>query len=274
MRGRDLLHPLPISAVALLALNDHVLKASNWAPRALTGKLSDVAGLFFFPILLVSIARSVRPVRTAPAAIAAASLTALVFAAIKLDVRANAAAAWLLGSCALDPSDLVALPMTALAALWCVRREHAGEGTRFARTAAMIVASLASVATSRPHRPPCPPTPTGEVHWSFDKLCARSNGATVLTAHAAVSITLDLTANSPGCALSTRGFAIDQQVRPGLSARTIVTPPSAVIDQTSRWTLQAELPYAATCEALRLGLLVEGAIVDVPIVACGPKEPS
>ncbi len=273
MRGRDLLHPLPLSAVALLALNDHVLKASSWAPRALTGKLSDFAGLFVFPILLVAIARSIRPVRTTPTAIAAATLTALVFTAIKLDARANAAAAWVLGSCARDPSDLVALPMAALAALWCVHREYAREGHRIARSVAMIVASLASVATSRAYRPVCPAVPTGEAHRAFDTLCARSQGATVLTAGTAVSITLDLTPNAPGCALPAR-FAIDQEVRAGLSARTIVTPPSAVIDQTSRWRLQAELPYTANCDALRLGLLIEGAIVDVPIASCGSKEPS
>lgn len=48
-----LLRPLPLLAVALLAVNDHVLKGLPGAPSWLTGKLSDVAGLFFFPLLLV-----------------------------------------------------------------------------------------------------------------------------------------------------------------------------------------------------------------------------
>lgn len=44
------LHPLPWLAVLVLALNDHLLKGHG--PPMLTGKLSDVAGLAFFPLLL------------------------------------------------------------------------------------------------------------------------------------------------------------------------------------------------------------------------------
>ncbi len=44
------IHPVPLASVALLALNDHVLK--RYHPSVVTGKLSDFAGLFFFPILL------------------------------------------------------------------------------------------------------------------------------------------------------------------------------------------------------------------------------
>ena len=46
-----LLHPATLLALGLLVLNDHVLKAAY--PGAITGKLSDLAGLAFFPILLV-----------------------------------------------------------------------------------------------------------------------------------------------------------------------------------------------------------------------------
>jgi hypothetical protein len=45
-----LLHPLALAAVALLVLNDHVLKPALGG--AVTGKLSDLAGLTFFPLLL------------------------------------------------------------------------------------------------------------------------------------------------------------------------------------------------------------------------------
>lgn len=48
--GAGLLHPLPIAAIVLLAANDHLFKA--WWPGAVTGKLSDIAGLAFFPLLL------------------------------------------------------------------------------------------------------------------------------------------------------------------------------------------------------------------------------
>jgi len=48
--GDGLLHPVALGAVALLILNDHVLK-SAW-PGAVTGKLSDVAGLVVAPLAL------------------------------------------------------------------------------------------------------------------------------------------------------------------------------------------------------------------------------
>ncbi|MEK7356594.1 MAG: hypothetical protein AAB250_09105, partial [Bdellovibrionota bacterium] len=40
--------PIPLSAVALTALNDHVLKV--YFPSMLTGKISDFAGMFFSPL--------------------------------------------------------------------------------------------------------------------------------------------------------------------------------------------------------------------------------
>jgi GNAT superfamily N-acetyltransferase len=51
--GDGLLHPLPLVAIALLLLNDQVLKRA--APGFVTGKLSDVAGLLFFPVFLVAV---------------------------------------------------------------------------------------------------------------------------------------------------------------------------------------------------------------------------
>ena len=46
-------HPLPLLAVGLLWLNDHWLKVTY--PSWLTGKLSDFAGLFFFPLFLCAV---------------------------------------------------------------------------------------------------------------------------------------------------------------------------------------------------------------------------
>ncbi|MBL8950572.1 MAG: hypothetical protein JNK82_07345 [Myxococcaceae bacterium] len=48
--GEGLLHPAALAAAALLGLNDHLFKAL-W-PGTVTGKLSDVAGLLVFPLLL------------------------------------------------------------------------------------------------------------------------------------------------------------------------------------------------------------------------------
>ncbi len=53
--AEEFLNPLPLGAVALLALNDHVLK--GWGPGWFTGKLSDFAGVFFFPLLCSALAR-------------------------------------------------------------------------------------------------------------------------------------------------------------------------------------------------------------------------
>jgi hypothetical protein len=122
----EFFHPLSILALVLLIVNDWVLKPSSWAPSLLTGKLSDFAGLLFFPLLLTALldcllygaARLGAPVdftlRRAKLA-AAIAATAFVFSALKLSVTANQAALdiaqrlGLAARVALDPSDLLAL---------------------------------------------------------------------------------------------------------------------------------------------------------------------
>jgi len=47
---RCLQHPISLLSIALLLLNDHVFKVIS--PSWLTGKLSDFAGLFFFPFIV------------------------------------------------------------------------------------------------------------------------------------------------------------------------------------------------------------------------------
>lgn len=89
VRGDLVLHPVALVSLAVLLLNDHLLKAA--APGWVTGKLSDVAGLAFFPFLLLA-GREVL-LRRAPsvrAAWAAAALTAAGFAAVKLVSGARA----------------------------------------------------------------------------------------------------------------------------------------------------------------------------------------
>ncbi len=60
-RAPGLLHPLALAAIAALALNDHVLKPL-W-PGLVTGKLSDVAGLVYFPLLLQALLEAPRWLR-------------------------------------------------------------------------------------------------------------------------------------------------------------------------------------------------------------------
>ena len=124
----EFLHPIPIAALLLLIANDWWLKPSSWAPAILTGKLSDVAGLLFFPLLLTALVDclllglfrlgldldfSLRRWKLALSILATASL----FAAIKLWPAANGLAIDLVGALGLtahivlDPTDLLALPI-------------------------------------------------------------------------------------------------------------------------------------------------------------------
>lgn len=57
MRGRYasllMLHPVALLGLTLLVFNDHVLKRSH--PGVLTGKLSDIAGLIVFPLMILAV---------------------------------------------------------------------------------------------------------------------------------------------------------------------------------------------------------------------------
>lgn len=130
--SRLLVAPLSLAAIALLVINDHVLK--TYAPGVVTGKLSDVAGMIFFPLLLAAALEQVGLRRGAQTIVAAALATGIVFAAVKLWTPAGdayraglAALQWpfralaaVLGGDALpalgrvhltaDPTDLLALP--------------------------------------------------------------------------------------------------------------------------------------------------------------------
>jgi hypothetical protein len=168
-------HPATWAAIGLLLLNDHVLK-SAW-PSILTGKLSDFAGLYFFPFLLAALlgplAAAVAPrhrraewaAKIGPAAFV---LTALWFAAIKTVPPANALTADAIGAIlgtgpariALDPTDVIALII-----LWPAWRLWRGVRVETRRplhawrlplrvqqvsgTIALVVAAAATMATSQ-----------------------------------------------------------------------------------------------------------------------------
>lgn len=133
----EFLHPVPLAAVALLAVNDHVLKGSGWLPGWLTGKLSDVMGFVFFPVLCTALvdvalwgaarlgARVDFSLRMWKAWLAIA-FTGGLMAAIKLSVPAADAVADALGHIGFpsrivaDPTDL--LPLPALVIPWLLAR--------------------------------------------------------------------------------------------------------------------------------------------------------
>ncbi len=160
-------HPASIAAIALLLLNDHVLKAAygTWW----TGKLSDVAGLAFAPALLAVVLALVVP-RARPRAVAAASIatTGAAFTLVKATTAgaAAASAAWtaVVGPSVVRPdlTDLLALPALALAWLTFRATRPAGPplpaprrvASRLATVATLAVATGAVLATSSP--PPAP----------------------------------------------------------------------------------------------------------------------
>ena len=148
--GARLCHPLPLAAVLLMTVNDHVLKGSGVVPSALAGKLSDLAGLFFFPLLLAAgfaLLLRVAGVSASERAVGRTALlaTGLVFAGLKLSPGFNLAVERLWAPNTLDPSDLLALPMLGLSWAWMRRRERPRRLP--AEVIAVVVAGLASVAT-------------------------------------------------------------------------------------------------------------------------------
>lgn len=158
---RCLKHPATLASIALLLVNDHWLKAAF--PSWWTGKLSDFAGLFFFPFLLAALLglfldRTNIPPRSIGRL--AFGFTALWFASFKVLPPVNAATCALLGillghpvQLVLDPTDLIALPVLLPAwSLWT--RETTVPEQKPSRRAwlALALGALATVATS-----PAPP---------------------------------------------------------------------------------------------------------------------
>ena len=135
----ELLAPAPLVAVVVLATNDWWLKRSI-APHWLTGKLSDFAGIFVFPLIVTAVADAlvlggVRARLLPPLdftlrrwkLLAAIAATVIGFAVMKLSATGSA---WLAGvwahlagpnRVAVDASDLLAL-LTLPATWWHGRR--------------------------------------------------------------------------------------------------------------------------------------------------------
>jgi hypothetical protein len=123
------MHPLVLAAVLLLVVNDWVLKPRfhDW----LTGKLSDVAGLLFAPLVLsAAIGLLLRVARrpgylTHRRLVACCAATALGFAAVKLFAPARELLSRAIGHGAAfypDWTDLLCLPAV-LVAYWIGRDE-------------------------------------------------------------------------------------------------------------------------------------------------------
>ncbi len=144
--GGTLLQPVVLASIACFVVNDHVLKAAH--PGWLTGKLSDVAGLIFFPVLIAAIAELVSRTARRQAAtilILAVALTGLTYVAMLLVPAGGDGYRWFVGILqwpfrivaamaagaplpaiapvrfAADPTDLITLPAL-LVPLWLAIR--------------------------------------------------------------------------------------------------------------------------------------------------------
>ncbi|HWO24915.1 MAG TPA: hypothetical protein VNO30_39505 [Kofleriaceae bacterium] len=138
----EALHPAALAAIALLLVNDWILKPRvipDTGASFVTGKLSDIAGLAFAPVALSAaiglvlhaaarLGARVDPSLSRRRLVLCVLATGAGFAAVKLDpALAARAAGWLghLGRPARfydDPTDLLTLPAL-LAALWIGRDE-------------------------------------------------------------------------------------------------------------------------------------------------------
>jgi hypothetical protein len=136
---------LPLAAILVTAANDHLLKGSGLLPGWLTGKLSDFAGLFFFPLLMAAVLRA----KTAAARTSVVVATGALFAAFKLSPLACAWIAPIAGVTP-DATDLCALPMLAGAWWWMAgwRPSPRWNGPAWTRTVVLGGAALTSAATS------------------------------------------------------------------------------------------------------------------------------
>jgi len=142
-------------SIALLLLNDHLFKVI--APSWITGKVSDFAGLFFFPFLLAAaLSVLLTPLRQFKLMIIgriAFAITAAWFTAAKatpfghtLTVQVVSAMVGHEVSVILDPTDLIALVMLWPAwRLW--RREAVKADRRFSIRAGWLALALATMAT-------------------------------------------------------------------------------------------------------------------------------
>jgi len=145
-----LAHPAWWAALAVLVVNDHLLKGAGLLPNFVTGKLSDLAGLVVAPVLLAALLGARRTLARA----AAFAVVAVGFAAVKLSPSAAALVAHALGAVGVpsriwaDPTDLVALAVLPLA--WRIASTPRRiSGPTVVSRAGVVVGAIACVATSR-----------------------------------------------------------------------------------------------------------------------------
>lgn len=154
-------HPLSLSAILLLLVNDHLLRR-HW-PSWWTGKISDFAWLAFAPFILAALLAWLLPTRTEQqeerVGLWAIALTGLVFSLVKTVPVCHTLTVRLLETllgCTVglrrDPTDLLALPTLLVA--WYLWKRKAAHTHRLShlKWVALVLATLSTVATT-----PMPP---------------------------------------------------------------------------------------------------------------------
>ncbi len=127
----EFIHPLPLVAVGLMAVNDHWLK--HLFHNSVTGKLSDLAGCFFFPLYVSALLSVLTRWGLRDRLLAGLAVTVAIFAPIKCSNAASAIAAQILTAAGAplgmgpyrnvaDPTDLIALVCAIGAVAWALRR--------------------------------------------------------------------------------------------------------------------------------------------------------
>jgi hypothetical protein len=194
LRGRDraetpalpvgeAMHPITLAAVLLLVVNDWYLK-SHFGPSVVTGKLSDVAGLAFAPVVLSAaiglalhvaarLGARVDPSLSLRRLVACIVATGAGFAAVKLSPAIAERVAHVLGylgrpaSFYEDWTDLLTLPAL-LVALWIgldeLRRVPLGRPAAIHRLGRPALPALADV-----RRAGAPPERVAELAAAIDR---------------------------------------------------------------------------------------------------------
>lgn len=150
---RCLQHPATWVSIALLLINDHVLKVLS--PSFLTGKLSDFAGLFFFPFIVaacLSLILSNFKMTSQGIGLIAFGFVATWFILLKTLQPVNFLTAQLIlligipSHYALDPTDIIAL--SAMLPAWLIWKQPSILKSTKPAYIALIIGSLAAIATS------------------------------------------------------------------------------------------------------------------------------
>ena len=199
VKPSPLLHPLPIAAAALLLLNDHLLKPAAWPSAAVAGKLSDLCGLFVFPLLMTAITRP----RWASVWVIA---TGLAFAALKLSPGFNRAVGVVWGGNAMDPGDLACLPVLALSWLHLQRGAAPAGALRRAAATAFIAVACAATPAPRYQRE----FPFWEVTDNATPVlgCAETAAWVVKSGKTGLGLTVRLHATGGACTIDLGGAAL------------------------------------------------------------------